>query len=78
MSALPQRDSLRYALELAVMFGRDAGRLAQDLARYQPGATAELRGYLSRLEHVLRDCSLGIQHATAALSAAVKAEIETR
>jgi hypothetical protein len=75
MSALPDRDSLAYALELAVMLGRDAGRLAQDMARFQPGATPERHALLNRLENALRDLALAVENAIASLSPATRATI---
>jgi hypothetical protein len=78
MSRICERDSLAYSFELAVMYGRDADRLARELERFQPGATPALHAHLNRLHNALRDFALAVENAVTSLSPATRAAIAAR
>jgi hypothetical protein len=70
-----QTNTISGTVRTLTALGRNARRLADQLAHHKRGTDAQSHAALHRIETVLRDCGIAIRDAEAALSPATRAAI---
>ena len=74
----PDKTSLLETIRNVEAFGATAGEMIPEIAQHIQTAPPELAAILRRLERVLGDFSIAINHATDALTPAIRARIADR